>query len=521
MFDFFTVVRRLWAQCLLMALVSFPLVEPAGATPPDLHNCESLARIAHPQAHVLIGLSYALSENVQRLSSYINKLPPKPNTVPVTDPSDFSEIADNILKQKTTLLYHLELECKRRADKAESDAVDFLDSAPEHVKNHSDHWQNLYLGLPNRIKLLREQEMYPLKLASEVLSLLDSYRQFTLDKKQIHPQILHPKTPKLSESKMATRLDVETLAKQWSEATDPIANADPPTSRFLVLGIDRDPFNMIFKSLTIARLLLAGVRVHPSYWIDNLTQPERIWEKQTLSLSYVGPHKRVTYAKSGFILKVPQKNILATYFSDSGNPIYGSFPNRREELEKRTILGPDELLSFTNIYNEVNVTGEHPDGSKVEVIGAFIRTDRNGKPLISPEEVEWWKNYCKVHKFPAPAFIQDSLHDSLEERSRAMGWLTAVRLVKRQIEKTSGDLREWGAEIREELRISGDLSSTGPQLVERYLTAENIGPSRFRLTTKWGPPEMLRWPHDDMITFEDYLKFMNEVQERNGKEISN
>jgi hypothetical protein len=66
-----------------------------------------------------------------------------------------------------------------------------------------------------------------------------------------------------------------------------------------------------------------GLEIDPSRNIDLLQQPQRVAEKTMISTSYIDQKQRATWGPAGFILKVPEGNILESHAQDVATPFYG------------------------------------------------------------------------------------------------------------------------------------------------------------------------------------------------------
>lgn len=331
---------------------------------------------------------------------------------------------------------------------------------------------------------------------------------------KFHPRFLIAVHPSFKENFLQSVLTDNDLARQWSQATDAVQGADPEHSRFFVLAVDRVAEDKPPKDTIVGLANLGGIPVSDGFWTNHVEHPELLHQKAIHSVSYIGPGARSTFRNVGFILDVPQENIFKTYTVDSGSPVYADPPNISAELLGRKILGPDELLSNTNGYNELNIVGQHPaSGRRIKVKGVFYAVDSQGRQKISKDELDWWTKYCVTKGFPPPVAIkQEATNNKMRE---IPFWYAAVSTAKNSVDKGTGDLRAWWPEFEQQLHRRGVVSfhsemmkvglqyDTAPPEMQKYLKVVQVGPNQYRLQLINDPPSTLRFPYDQALSFRE------------------
>jgi hypothetical protein len=173
--------------------------------------------------------------------------------------------------------------------------------------------------------------------------------------------------------------------QSWDNATTDPAAHDPGSFRYIVHGM-QPPHIRLMRDLMIMK---EGLLMDKSREIDLTTEPERVSEKTVISTSYVDQDHRDTWGGYGFILKVPGRNIISTHYSDAGTPFFEGAEWVKKQIDSQNIMTPEELMLMTSShnYNEVVITGTHPDdtSSKVEIIGVFFKRLPNGVLLANSE----------------------------------------------------------------------------------------------------------------------------------------
>ena len=190
----------------------------------------------------------------------------------------------------------------------------------------------------------------------------------------------------------AGHIDFDEFGKEWgwdSATTDPQSH-DSQEFQYIVHAI-QDPALRMMRDMMALEHAANGGTIDPGRSIDLFSQPGRISEKAVISTSYIDQAHTGTWGDVGFILEVPEENIISTDGQDIGSPFYEGKEWARDQLKCRQLMSPSQLLalSSSNNYNEVVITGTHPDDreSKVKISGVFIKETPAGMPLASQDLV--------------------------------------------------------------------------------------------------------------------------------------
>jgi hypothetical protein len=112
--------------------------------------------------------------------------------------------------------------------------------------------------------------------------------------------------------------------------------------------------------------------------VDLMRDPERLAERESLSMSLIDQEHSNTWGSAGLIVKAPVSNVIITNPTDLGAPNSdkASLLDIAKEKQKLT---PDELLASTpeNKYNEVVALGTEGEGI-LKLEGFFIVIDADG-----------------------------------------------------------------------------------------------------------------------------------------------
>jgi hypothetical protein len=150
--------------------------------------------------------------------------------------------------------------------------------------------------------------------------------------------------------------------------------------------------------------------------IDLMETPERISDKAVISGSLIDQNHLQTWAMSGFVLAVPPENIVAASPDNleiEEAMIPGATKAKIEQVlaqaRKKGKPSPADLLDASNPkqYNEVGFVGKTKSGSKVKIIGAFIKTELStGKDLCNDAQAARIKDLAKAHDWPIVRILQ-------------------------------------------------------------------------------------------------------------------
>ena len=116
--------------------------------------------------------------------------------------------------------------------------------------------------------------------------------------------------------------------------------------------------------------------------IDILKSPERIHERVSLSMSLIETqNKNKTWGNAGYIISVPDSDVISTSTSDNGSR-NSNIKVLTEELRRNrannAILSPEQLIKETseNQYNEVLAFAQN-----AKIIGCFVKFGPDGEPI--------------------------------------------------------------------------------------------------------------------------------------------
>jgi hypothetical protein len=109
--------------------------------------------------------------------------------------------------------------------------------------------------------------------------------------------------------------------------------------------------------------------------------PELLSNLTHLPMSVIDEAHRGLFSKSGFILSVPEQNIIFTSPRDVGSPV-GAHPLTESKLaaiESRRrefgIRDPSEILENTKGHNEILAWVNLESGGQIAITGIFVRTN--------------------------------------------------------------------------------------------------------------------------------------------------
>ncbi len=156
-----------------------------------------------------------------------------------------------------------------------------------------------------------------------------------------------------------------------------------------------------------------------------------------------------------------------------------------KKLKGRSLVSPEALLATTGetIYNEILITGTHPDNSsqRVTIQGVFLKTLPSGEYVADPETVYTFKRLAAQNSLPvleipepfveyrssgkAEAFIGDTL-DLATMKNDGKSYAIALNLGSERylVEREIG---EFGERAHKTVFSNGGVSSR-PMSVEEY-----------------------------------------------------
>jgi hypothetical protein len=169
--------------------------------------------------------------------------------------------------------------------------------------------------------------------------------------------------------------------------------------------------------------------------VDLISNPQAISSAKVLSASVISESKRTTYGGSvGLILKIPQKNIVATRPADMQSmiPLGKALADSQESFERTLVKfhefygieNPRELLDHTTaaLYNEVVAVGTGAGGEKVEVIGIALFEMNGYLPLYPGVEAKLLEsahnNNLQVIRIPMTTKMNLSEYAGFEEQNQ-------------------------------------------------------------------------------------------------------
>ena len=184
---------------------------------------------------------------------------------------------------------------------------------------------------------------------------------------------------------MRGRMDQDLFAWETS-MTDPSQHSDS-RFRYLVHAVwPKHSSSRLVQTIAILEKVRAGaIEIQDS--IDLLEHPERIVDKPIISTSLIDRDHLATWAPGGYILRVPVDNVLQTASSDCGTDFMGfngdALQRLYDERDRLGIAHPDAVLDQTSprVYNEIVVAGTGKTGKKVEIVGVFVKTSLDGRPV--------------------------------------------------------------------------------------------------------------------------------------------
>ncbi len=166
----------------------------------------------------------------------------------------------------------------------------------------------------------------------------------------------------------------------WERLTDPCQHSEH--FRYLVHAVSERSVASSMQMIMICEEMQRDPTLK-SEKIDLLRTPEKIAEKRVISTSLIDAQHRETWQGGGYILAVPEGNILQTYSQDCGTLFFKGDETRTalyRERDTKGIADPDSILQYTSsqTYNEVVVTGTGRNGEKVKITGVFIKVFPDG-----------------------------------------------------------------------------------------------------------------------------------------------
>lgn len=126
----------------------------------------------------------------------------------------------------------------------------------------------------------------------------------------------------------------------------------------------------------------AGSRnINGDQTINLSTQPERLTERVTLSMSLIDQDHTGTWGATGLIVAAPETNILMTSPEDIGTQNH-DLDRCIAESSKFPVLSPEELLRLTSSTRYNEVVARASNGTQaIQLAGFFYKVSRNGDPL--------------------------------------------------------------------------------------------------------------------------------------------
>lgn len=184
-------------------------------------------------------------------------------------------------------------------------------------------------------------------------------------------------------SRKRASADPEIVKKQWEEGFSSPQSYGQKQFRLLVHGIQGDGARAVQHMA-----LIQQHGFNNEHHVDLLQSPQRIASKKLISCSIIDQDHRGTFGDAGFILCAPFDNIMAMSPEDRGTDFFKPDETHGKMSTNRQHMYIDALLGSTNTHqwNEVVLSGITEAG-KVEIIGAFVKTDRQGTP-IDPETAD-------------------------------------------------------------------------------------------------------------------------------------
>lgn len=184
----------------------------------------------------------------------------------------------------------------------------------------------------------------------------------------------------------------------WGGVTDPNEH-NPKRFQYLVYAFN--PFARSSKlSFVISDELSGPYQTNQSEGdqsIDLFAEPERLAERVSLSMSLIDENHTGTWGPGGLIIGAPIPNIIITSPTDVGAH-NSSEEHLRRQAHNRTLLSPDQLLQSTPptsySYNEVVALARTESGEQLQLLGFFIKVDKNGRP-IDPIVAEKMKEHSE------------------------------------------------------------------------------------------------------------------------------
>ena len=166
----------------------------------------------------------------------------------------------------------------------------------------------------------------------------------------------------------------------WERLTDPRQHSEH--FRYLVHAVSEGSVASSMQMIMICEEMQRNPTLKFEK-IDLLRTPEKIAEKRVISTSLIDAQHRETWQGGGYILAVPEGNILQTYNQDRGTLFFKGDETRTASYRERDTKGiadPDRILQYTSsqTYNEVVVTGTGRNGEKVKITGVFIKVFPDG-----------------------------------------------------------------------------------------------------------------------------------------------
>jgi len=159
----------------------------------------------------------------------------------------------------------------------------------------------------------------------------------------------------------------------WSNSSMDPKKHNPKHFRYLIHGVATQEHKH-----ALAELAARTGQRDDSKQIDLLVTPEMIAEKPLISTCLIDQDHTTTRDSIGFILEVPESNIMRTYDRDQGT----MFLNTHNMEQDLLYLSPEGLLKDTHpeMYNEVLIKGISRSGNVVRITGVFVRLDKDGFP---------------------------------------------------------------------------------------------------------------------------------------------
>lgn len=168
----------------------------------------------------------------------------------------------------------------------------------------------------------------------------------------------------------------DAIRMQWEQEFNSPQSYKKDKFRFLVHGIQGRGARII-QHMT----LLEKRAFDSDHHVDLLQSPQLIGSKKLISCSIIDQNHRGTFGEAGFILRAPFDNVMAMSPEDLGTNFFSPNETHNHISTSKQHMNIDALLASThsNQWNEIVLSGRTEFG-EVEIVGAFVKTDRQGTP---------------------------------------------------------------------------------------------------------------------------------------------